>query len=110
MVVRLSDMRCTPLPRSGARLELSVRELTPIQPISDDSRPYSIFGQRFMTTLMPAASALAAASSLRTAELHPDHRGLGFIASASSTTAGANCEARKTSTMSTGSGMSASLA
>src|ERR671922_2550079 len=37
------------------------RELTPFQPISPDSRPYSIFGQRFMTTLRPAASAFAAA-------------------------------------------------
>src|SRR4029077_174299 len=40
---------------SGARFELSVREFTPIQEISEDSRPYSIFGQRFITTLSPAA-------------------------------------------------------
>ena len=44
-----------------------MRELTPIQEISDDSRPYSIFGQRFITTFIPAASASRAASSLRTA-------------------------------------------
>jgi uncharacterized protein (TIGR00369 family) len=43
-----------------------VRVLTPIHAISDDSRPYSIFGQRFITTLRPFASASAAASSLRT--------------------------------------------
>src|SRR5882757_5548797 len=58
IVERFNDMRCTPLPKSGARLELSVREFTPIQLISDDSRPYSILGQRFITTLIPAASAL----------------------------------------------------
>jgi hypothetical protein len=34
----------------GARLELKVREFTPIQEISDESRPYSILGQRFITT------------------------------------------------------------
>src|SRR5581483_4394064 len=66
IVSRLSDMRCTPLPASGARLELSVREFTPIHEISDDSRPYSIFGQRFITTLRPEASAFAAAASSRT--------------------------------------------
>jgi hypothetical protein len=44
----------------GAHFELSVRELTFIHEISDDRRPYSIFGQRFVTTLMPAASAFAA--------------------------------------------------
>ena len=59
-------MRCTPLPQICARLEDSVRELTPIQEISDDRRPYSIFGQRFITTFRPASSASFAASSLRT--------------------------------------------
>src|SRR5262249_48389223 len=59
-------MRCTPEPRFCARLEESVRELTPIQEISDERRPYSIFGHRFMTTLKPASSASFAASSLRT--------------------------------------------
>src|SRR5918992_369920 len=43
----------------------STPELTPVQPISPDSLPYSILGQRFITTLMPAASARAAASSWR---------------------------------------------
>src|SRR6266436_2616043 len=59
-LVRFSDSRM-PWVGTGARFALSVRELTPIQEISDDSRPYSIFGQRFMTTLRPAASAFAAA-------------------------------------------------
>src|SRR3981081_4885136 len=65
VVVRLSDMRWMPRPEICALLDVSVRELTPIQEISDDSRPYSIFGQRFITTLMPAASAFAAAASSR---------------------------------------------
>ena len=85
MVVRLSDMRWTPLPRSCAFLALRVRELTPIQPISEDSRPYSIFGQRFITTLRPAASASAAASSLRTPSCIQITCGRGLSASASST-------------------------
>src|SRR5882757_5021533 len=50
-LIRFSDSRW-PCVGIGARFELSVRELTPIQEISDDSRPYSIFGQRFITTLM----------------------------------------------------------
>src|SRR5580704_5736274 len=54
---RFSESRM-PWVGTGARFELSVRELTPIQEISEDSRPYSIFGQRFMTTFRPAASAL----------------------------------------------------
>src|ERR1700752_4654198 len=57
-LTRFSDSRM-PCVGIGARLELSVRELTPIQAISDDSLPYSIFGQRFITTLMPAAYAFA---------------------------------------------------
>src|SRR5215471_11729654 len=64
-LMRLSESRM-PCVGAGGRLELSVRELTPIQEISDDSRPYSILGQRFITTLRPAASASRAASSLRT--------------------------------------------
>src|ERR1700759_1612565 len=56
-LVRPSDSRM-PCVGIGARLELRVRELTPIHEISDDSRPYSIFGQRFITTFMPAASAV----------------------------------------------------
>src|SRR5581483_1438321 len=63
-LVRLSESRM-PWLGMGARFELRVRELTPIQEISEDSRPYSILGQRFITTLMPAASALAAAASSR---------------------------------------------
>src|SRR5260363_427520 len=44
-LVRFSDSRM-PCVGIGARLALMVRELTPIQEISDDSRPYSILGQR----------------------------------------------------------------
>ena len=36
---------------------------TPDQPISPEKRPNSIFGQRFMITVSPLASAFAAASS-----------------------------------------------
>jgi len=89
MVERLSDIRCTPLPKSGALFELKVREFTPIQPISEDSLPYSILGQRFITTLTPAASAMAAASSLRTPSCIQMTCGRGFNASVSSTTASA---------------------
>ena len=71
-IVRLLRRRC-------------VRVLTPIQAISDDSRPYSIFGQRFITTLMPLASASAAASSLRTPSCIQITRGRGLSASASCT-------------------------
>src|SRR5258708_31196060 len=60
-LMRLSESRM-PWVGIGARFELSVRELTPIHEISEDSRPYSILGQRFMTTLRPAASAFAAAA------------------------------------------------
>jgi hypothetical protein len=48
-LMRLSESRM-PWVGIGARFELSVRELTPIHEISEDSRPYSILGQRFMTT------------------------------------------------------------
>src|ERR1700675_3982830 len=69
LLLSLSDaeprrIRCTPVPRICARFEESVREFTPIHEISDDRRPYSILGQRFITTLRPAASASLAASSL----------------------------------------------
>ena len=40
-------------------------ELMPPQDSAPVSRPNSIFGQRFITTRSPAASARAAASSLR---------------------------------------------
>src|SRR5215475_11557649 len=63
IVTLSSDRRCTPRGGGLARFALSVRELTPIQDISDESRPYSILGQRFITTLRPFASASAAASS-----------------------------------------------
>src|SRR5215470_8165329 len=65
VVTRLSAMRWMPRPNSWAFLAVRVRVLTPIQAISDDSRPYSIFGQRFITTFKPFASASFAASSLR---------------------------------------------
>src|SRR5262249_36257246 len=64
-VTRLSAMRWMPRPNSCAFLEVRVRVLTPIQAISDDRRPYSIFRHRFITTLRPLASASFAASSLR---------------------------------------------
>src|SRR5436190_24054522 len=54
-LTRFSDSRM-PWVGTGARFALSVRELTPIHAISEDRRPYSIFGQRFITTLSPAAS------------------------------------------------------
>src|SRR5207245_3244163 len=63
-LIRLRDSRM-PCVGTGGRLELSVRELTPIQEISEDKRPYSILGQRFITTLMPTDSALSAAASSR---------------------------------------------
>ena len=40
--------------------------LTPLHDNSPPSRPNSIFGQRFMITSSPAASAVFAAASLRT--------------------------------------------
>src|SRR4051794_4448620 len=55
----------------GARFELNVRELTPIHEISEDRRPYSIFGQRFMTTLRPAAYAFAPRASPPAPRFHP---------------------------------------
>src|ERR1700686_3897057 len=57
-LIRFKESRMSSA-RIGARFELSVREFTPINEISEDSRPYSILGQRSMTTLSPAASALA---------------------------------------------------
>ncbi len=61
-------------------LEDSTRLLTPLQLISPDSRPYSIFGHRFMMTLIPAASAFAAASSWRTVSCIQSTFGNGFSA------------------------------
>src|SRR5262249_59875622 len=63
-LVRFSDSRM-PWVGIGARLDEMVRELTPIHEISDDRRPHSILGQRFITTLIPAASAFAAAAPTR---------------------------------------------
>src|SRR5260221_12404826 len=86
----------------GARFELSVRELTPIHEISEDSRPYSILGQRFMTTLRPAASALAAAKSSRAPSCIQITLGGGVILKASSSTGMMWLEFRKNLTQSTG--------
>src|ERR1700745_1766694 len=83
MRLRESRMPCV---GSGARLALMVRELTPIHEISDDNRPYSIFGQRFITTFSPAASALAAASSSRAPSCIQITFGSGDNVKASSTT------------------------
>src|SRR5438128_1806965 len=104
-LTRLSDSRI-PCVGTGARLELSVRELTPIQAISDDSLPYSIFGQRFITTLIPAASAFAAAASSRAPScIQITLGGVGSF-SASSTTGMMWLELRKMSIMSMGRPMS----
>src|SRR5215211_1526216 len=100
-LIRFSDSRW-PCVGIGARFELSVRELTPIQEISDDSRPYSIFGQRFITTLMPAASAFAAAASSRAPSCIQITFGGGDNVRASSTTGMMWLELRKMSIMSTG--------
>ena len=83
-------------------------ELTPLQDNSPQSRPNSIFGQRFMITSMPAASPFAAASSLRTPSCI--HTTLAPMAMASSMIGPTVSEARNTSTMSIWSGMSRRLA
>src|SRR3981081_4628335 len=84
-LIRFNESRM-PWVGIGARLELSVRELTPIHEISDDNRPYSIFGQRFITTLSPAASAFSAAASSRAPSCIQITLGSGDSFSASSTT------------------------
>ena len=71
---------------SSGRLEEIAPALTPAQPISPESRPYSILGQRFITTFMPFASASAAASSLRTLSCIQMTRGFTVRVSASCTT------------------------
>src|SRR5579872_402375 len=106
-LVRPSDSRM-PWVGIGARLELKVREFTPIQEISDDSRPYSIFGQRFITTFMPAASAFSAATSSRAPSCIQITFGKGVIFNASSTAGMMLLELRKISTMSTGRPISSS--
>src|SRR6185295_2489725 len=108
-LIRFSDSRM-PWVGTGARFELSVRELTPIQEISDDSRPYSIFGQRFITTLMPAASAFSAAASSRAPSCIQITLGSGDNFRASSTTGMMWLELRKISIMSTGRSISDSEA
>ena len=100
-------LKMTPLPKViwmqlGARFALSVRELTPIHEISEDSRPYSILGQRFMTTLRPTASAFAAAASSRAPSCIQIIFGGGTSSSASSTTGMMWLEFLKMSTMSMG--------
>ena len=100
-LVRPSESRM-PCVGIGARLELKVREFTPIHDISEDSRPYSIFGQRFITTFMPAASAFSAAASSRAPSCIQITFGGGVILSASSTAGMMLLELRKISTMSTG--------
>ena len=62
-------------------------------------RGYSIAGQRFITTLIPAASAFAAAASSRTPSWAQMICGSGLSAKASSTTPSRYSAARKTSTM-----------
>src|SRR5690606_21939055 len=84
--------------------EEMTRLLTPFQPISPESLPYSILGQRFITTFSPAASALAAASSLRMVSCIQITFGSGSSARASSTMAGTASLERKMSTMSIGTG------
>src|SRR5690606_29905567 len=91
-------------PAPAARLEDMIPELMPLQESSPWRRDHSILGQRFMTTLRPAASARAAASSLRTPSCI--HTTLAPIEIASSTIGPAAAEFRKMSTMSTFSGIS----
>ena len=80
------------------RLLEMMRELKPPQLSSPLRRPYSIFGQRFMTTVSPAFSARAAAASLRTPSCI--HTTLAPMATASSAIGPAASELRKMSTMS----------
>ena len=72
--------------------------LTPLHDNSPPKRPNSIFGQRFMMTSMPAASAVAAAASLRMPSCI--HTTGAPIAIASSTISGASEAGRNMSTMS----------
>src|SRR5690242_12393786 len=106
-LVRFSESRM-PCVGIGARLEEMVRELTPIHEISDDNRPHSIFGQRFITTLMPTASAFSAAASSRPPSCIQITFGSGESLSASSTTGIRWAVLLKISTISTGCPISAS--
>ena len=78
------------MPASTGFLAERMRELMPCQPISPESRPYSIFGQRFMMTVTPFASARAAAASLRTESCIQITFGSGSSVSASSVIAAPN--------------------
>src|SRR4051812_19410523 len=55
-----------PLPASTGFFADRMREFTPCHEISPESRPYSILGQRFITTVRPACSAFSAAASFFT--------------------------------------------
>src|SRR5262245_11971799 len=81
-------------------LLVMMRALNPPQLSSPCCRPYSTFGQRFMMTVRPAATALAATSSVRTPNCI--HSTLAPMALASSAIAPAALALRKTSTMSIG--------
>ena len=83
---------------ASPRLAETMPRLTPSQPISPNRRPYSILGQRFITTSWPAALARSAAASSRT----PSCIQITGMPSrtASSATAPASSERRKIETMS----------
>jgi len=87
-----------------------VRVLTPIQAISDDSRPYSIFGQRFNHDFKAARLGKCCRFVAAHPELHPDHVRPRRQRQRVLHDASAYCEARKISTMSIGCGISASFA
>ena len=59
---------------AGGRLRM-MPLLTPLHDNSPPSRPNSIFGQRFMMTSIPAASAVAAARVVADPQLHPHDLG-----------------------------------
>src|SRR5690606_27444826 len=94
------------------RLEEMMPELKPPQESSAWRRPNSIFGQRSMTTVSPAARARSAAASLTTPSCIQTTLIPFSLASviASSVTGPAAFELRKMSTMSKGPGMSPSEA
>ena len=93
---------CEATPTVRLLLEMTP-ELKPCQPSSPKSRLNSIFGHRSCTTLRPAASALAAASALRTPSCI--HTIFAPICMASSVIGPAASEFLNTSTMSIGTGM-----
>ena len=59
---------------SGARLRM-MPELTPLQDSSPPRRPNSIFGQRFMTTSMPARLGFLGRRIVADTQLHPHDLG-----------------------------------